>query len=176
MDEVNIAEDCERNWNSICWGICWNDCLNAIRVFKCRSEVFSRAEYGVFSLALTILSVALVMMGFPNSLPREVAFYREKEASKIGSLISTTLAIVSLTSLAVTLFLVSGSAFIAQVFKRGEVDLRFEDSITCTSFFSPNGNFYSHLSGGLEGLGRRFTFRTFFIQSCGFLSWESLLF
>lgn len=82
------------------------------------ARVFSRAEYGVFSLALTILSVLLVIatLGFPNSLPREVAFYREKEPSRIGSLILTALVIVLLTSLAVTLFLVSGSVYIAQVF------------------------------------------------------------
>ncbi len=82
------------------------------------ARFFSRAEYGVFSLALTILSVALVIatMGFQNSLPREVAFYREEEASRIGSLILTALTIVSLTSLTVTAFLVSGSVYIAQAF------------------------------------------------------------
>jgi len=49
------------------------------------ARVFSRAEYGVFSLALTFLSAAVVVatIGFPNSLPREVAFYREKEHSRI---------------------------------------------------------------------------------------------
>ena len=59
------------------------------------ARFFSRAEYGVFSLALTILSVALVIatMGFQSSLPREVAFYREKEPSRIGSLILTVLAL-----------------------------------------------------------------------------------
>jgi len=79
---------------------------------------FSTSEYGVFNLALTVLSIALVIatLGFQNSLPREVAFYKEREASRIGSLISIALAIVLLTSLAVTLFLVSGSAFIARIF------------------------------------------------------------
>ncbi len=59
------------------------------------ARFFSKAEYGVFSLALTILSVALVIatMGFQSSLPREVAFYREKEPSRIGSLILTVLAL-----------------------------------------------------------------------------------
>ncbi len=77
------------------------------------ARVFSRAEYGVFSLALTILSVALVIatMGFQNSLPREVAFYREKEPSKIGSLILTALAIVSLTNLTVTAILPALESF-----------------------------------------------------------------
>ncbi|AEK73093.1 Polysaccharide biosynthesis related protein [Thermococcus sp. 4557] len=43
------------------------------------ARYFSTEEYGVFNLALTILNVALVavMLGFSNSLPREVAFYRK---------------------------------------------------------------------------------------------------
>jgi len=82
------------------------------------ARFFSRAEYGVFNLALTILSVALVIatMGFQNSLPREVAFYKERKPSRIGSLISTALIIVSLTSLTVMALLVSGSVYVAQVF------------------------------------------------------------
>lgn len=87
------------------------------------ARYFSTAEYGVFNLALTILNVAFVvaMLGFPSSLPREVAFYREKEPSKIGSLILTALVIVSLISLAVTSFLVFGSAYIAQVFNENRL-------------------------------------------------------
>ena len=82
------------------------------------ARVFSRAEYGVFSLALTILNITFVIatMGFQSSLPRETAFYREKESSRIGSLILTALVIVSLVSLAVMLFLVFGSVYIARVF------------------------------------------------------------
>jgi len=39
----------------------------------------STGEYGVFNLALTVLSIALVVatLGFQNALPRDVAFYRE---------------------------------------------------------------------------------------------------
>jgi len=38
---------------------------------------FSKAEYGVFNLALTVLSIGLVIatLGFQNALPREVAFH-----------------------------------------------------------------------------------------------------
>ena len=87
------------------------------------ARYFSTAEYGVFNLALTILNVAIVvvMLGFPSSLPREVAFYREKEPLKIGSLILTALIIVSLISLTVTSFLVLGSAYIAQIFNEGRL-------------------------------------------------------
>ena len=50
------------------------------------ARFFSRAESGIFSLALTISSVALVVatLGFLSSLPGEVAFYREKESLRIS--------------------------------------------------------------------------------------------
>jgi len=82
------------------------------------ARYFSVGEYGVFNLALTVLNIALVVatLGFQSSLPREVAYCREREPSRIGSLILTALVIVSLTGLAATLFLVFGSAYIAQVF------------------------------------------------------------
>lgn len=51
------------------------------------ARYFSIAEYGVFNLALTVLSIALVVatLGFQHSLPREVAFYKERESSRVGS-------------------------------------------------------------------------------------------
>jgi len=87
----------------------------------------SRAEYGVFNLALTILSIALmiVTMGFPYSLPREIAFYIERKPSRIGSLISTALIIVLMTSLTATALLVLGSSHIANVFNEGKLVYAF---------------------------------------------------
>lgn len=48
------------------------------------ARFFSKAEYGVFSLALTILSVALViaMMGSQSSLLRGASCYREGKSSE----------------------------------------------------------------------------------------------
>ena len=82
------------------------------------ARYFSTREYGVFSLVMTILNIALVIatFGFPDSLPREVAFYKEREPSRIDSIISTALAIILLASLAVTTFLIFESTYIAQVF------------------------------------------------------------
>jgi len=39
---------------------------------------FSTSDYGVFNLALTVLSIALVFatLGFPNSLPRKVVILK----------------------------------------------------------------------------------------------------
>ena len=53
------------------------------------ARYFSTGEYGVFNLALTVLSIALVVatLGFQNSLPREVAFYKEREPSRVRDLI-----------------------------------------------------------------------------------------
>ncbi len=83
------------------------------------ARYFSTAEYGVFNLAMTVLSVALIIatLGFQNSLPREVAFYREKEPSRVGDLISTALIIVALNSVIWTAILFLGAGGISQVFK-----------------------------------------------------------
>ncbi len=72
------------------------------------ARYFSTAEYGVFNLALTVLNIALVIatLGFQNALPREVAFYREKEPSRVGDLISTALIIVAINSLVLMVLLV----------------------------------------------------------------------
>jgi len=82
------------------------------------ARYFSTGEYGVFNLALTVLSIALVVatLGFQNSLPREVAFYKEREPSRVRDLISTALIIVALNSLIWVIVLILGAEDIAQVF------------------------------------------------------------
>ncbi|NJE00443.1 flippase [Thermococcus sp. JdF3] len=82
------------------------------------ARYFSTGEYGVFNLALTVLNIALViaMLGFQNALPREVAFYREKEPSKVRDLISTALVIVALNSVIWTAVLFAGAGDISRLF------------------------------------------------------------
>ncbi|QDA30607.1 polysaccharide biosynthesis-like protein [Thermococcus indicus] len=65
------------------------------------ARYFTTSEYGVFNLALTVLSIALVIatLGFQNALPREVAFYREREPSRVGDLVSTALVIVAVSTM-----------------------------------------------------------------------------
>ncbi len=83
------------------------------------ARYLSVSEYGVFNLALTVLSIALIVatLGFQNSLPREVAYYREKEPSKIRNLTSTALAVALVNSIIWTgiLFLEAGST--SQLFR-----------------------------------------------------------
>jgi len=82
------------------------------------ARYFTTSEYGVYNLALTVLSIALVIatLGFRNSLPRQVAFYQEMEPSKVRDLISTALIIAALNSLVWLLVLILGAKFISQVF------------------------------------------------------------
>ncbi|WP_131007443.1 flippase [Methanofervidicoccus abyssi] len=84
---------------------------------------FSIDEYGVYNLALTILSIAITVatLGFPNSLPREIVFYREKDPSKINKLISTALIIVVLSSILLMVFLILETENIVQIFKDGKL-------------------------------------------------------
>jgi O-antigen/teichoic acid export membrane protein len=61
---------------------------------------FTVSEYGVFNLALTVLSLLtlLALLGLPDSLPRQVAYYKEKDPSKLEGIISTSLIIIVISS------------------------------------------------------------------------------
>ncbi|MBE8540561.1 oligosaccharide flippase family protein [Geoglobus acetivorans] len=82
------------------------------------ARYLSVGEYGVFNLALTVLNIALVVstLGLQNALPREIAFYKERESSRIMDLISMALIIVALNSLIWTKVLIFGAENISQVF------------------------------------------------------------
>ncbi|XRP97077.1 flippase [Methanocaldococcus sp. 16A] len=113
------------------------------------ARYFSTAEYGVYNLALTILNIAIIIatLGFPNSLPREIAFYKEKEPSKIGSLISTALIIILLTSLAFTAFLIFGSAYLAQIFNEERLTYALKLISLALPFLALTGTFISISQG-----------------------------
>lgn len=116
------------------------------------ARYFSTTEYGVFNLALTVLNIALVMatLGFQNALPREIAFYGEKEPSRIEGLISTALAIVALNSIILMIILIIGAKDISQIFH--EVRLIF--ALRIAAFSLP----FSALTGTIisisQGFGR----------------------
>ncbi|AIY90168.1 flippase [Geoglobus acetivorans] len=116
------------------------------------ARYFSVGEYGVYNLAITILSVALVIvtLGFPSSLPREIAVYREKEPSKVKTLISTALTTVALTSAVWTIVLVLGAEDLARIFS----DERLVYAVEVTALALP----FSALTGVIisitQGFGR----------------------
>jgi len=114
------------------------------------ARYFSTGEYGVFNLALTVLSIALVIvtLGFQNALPREVAFYREKEPSRVKDLISTALIIVALNSIIWTIVLTLGAGNIAQVFN----DERLVHALKIVAFALP----FSTLIGTIISISRGF--------------------
>nr|CCE70613.1 TPA: hypothetical protein PAB2422 [Pyrococcus abyssi GE5] len=86
-------------------------------------------------MALTVLSIALVIatLGFQNALPREVAFYREREPSRVRDLISTALVIVAVNSLIWTAILFLEAGNISQVFK----DARLAHALRIVVFALP---------------------------------------
>ena len=81
---------------------------------------FSKAEYGTFNLALTVLNIGLVIatFGLQNALPREVAFYREREPGKVDRLISAAIAITAVSA-AITALLI--------FFLAGDISLIFRE-------------------------------------------------
>lgn len=114
------------------------------------ARYFSTAEYGVFNLALTVLSIALVVatLGFQNSLPRGVAFYKEREPSKVRDLISTALIIVALNSIIWTVILTLGAGNVAQVFN----EERLAYALKIVAFALP----FSALTGTIISISRGF--------------------
>ncbi|USH00417.1 flippase [Thermococcus argininiproducens] len=88
------------------------------------ARYFSRGEYGVFNMALTVLSISLVIgtLGFGNSLPRQVAIYRERKPSQLKDLISTALFIAILTNVSLAVLLVIGADKVALLFHDERLD------------------------------------------------------
>jgi len=113
---------------------------------------YSTSEYGVFNLALTVLSIALIIatLGFQNSLPREIAFYREKEPLKVRDLISTALVIVALNSIVWMTILILGAEAIAQIFN----EIRLVYALRIVAFALPFSALMYVIISISQGFGR----------------------
>jgi len=114
------------------------------------ARYFSTREYGVFNLALTVLSIALVVatLGFQNALPREVAFYKEREPSKVRHLISTALVIVVVNSIIWVIVLILEAENISQIFN----EERLVYALKIVAFALP----FSALTGTIISISRGF--------------------
>ena len=88
--------------------------LTTLIIARC----FSKAEYGLYNLVLTIVTIILIFMtlGFPNSLPRKLPYYIEKKPSKVNKLISSALIIVALNSIILAMLLMLGAEIIGKIF------------------------------------------------------------
>ncbi len=104
----------------------------------------------MFNLALTVLSIALVLatLGFQNSLPREVAFYKEREPSRVGDLVSTALLITALNGILWTAVLILGADKIAELFN----EARLVYALRIVAFALP----FSALTGVTISISRGF--------------------
>lgn len=114
------------------------------------ARVFSRGEYGVFNLALTVFSISLVIatLGFQNSLPREVAVYREKKPSQLWDLVSTATVILIFNSVLLALLLIAGAGDVARVLHDG----RLVEPLKIIAFALP----FSALTAGIVAVSRGF--------------------
>ncbi len=152
MDEVNQAlHKIARGTGIIFMGTIISMTLGfASRTLLAR--FFSTSQYGVFNLALTIFSINLTVatLGLPAALPREIGFYRKKDPSKMESIISTSLVIVTISSTLGALILALASGDIAGVFQ----EPRLNSSLRILALALP----FSALTGVLiaisQGFGR----------------------
>ncbi|WP_324735083.1 oligosaccharide flippase family protein [Thermococcus sp. SY098] len=114
------------------------------------ARYFATAEYGIFNLVLTIFSISLVIatLGFGNSLPREVAIYKEKKLSQLWDLTSTAVVILVFNSAVLMLLLTIGAKEVAQIFH----DMRLEEPLKIIAFALP----FSGLTVGIVAISRGF--------------------
>jgi len=84
------------------------------------ARFFSQSEYGIFSLALVILNIAVVisMVGIGGGSTRQIAYYRGKDdMAKVQAVISSSLQIAFIASILLSLVLFFTSGVIsAQIF------------------------------------------------------------
>ena len=115
------------------------------------ARYFETSHYGVYSLALTIISIGLILatLGFQNSLPREISVYREKYPSKVKTLISTAFLIVLFNSILILILLNFIAPFTVKLFH--EENLPFVLKIMSLSL--P----FSALTGTIVAISRGFS-------------------
>jgi len=116
------------------------------------ARYFSTGEYGVFNLTLTVLSISVVIatLGFGNSLPRQIAVYKEEKPHLVKGLISTAVFIVLSTSLLLLVLVFSGADKIAQILH----DERLEYSVRIIVMALPFSALISVLVAISRGFGR----------------------
>jgi O-antigen/teichoic acid export membrane protein len=115
------------------------------------ARAYSISEYGVFSLALTVLSIALVIatLGFFEGMPREIAFYREREPSRVREILSTSIAITAASSLVFLALMFFSSDAIARFFRQEELSL----SIKILAFALPFTGIARTMIAAYRGFG-----------------------
>ena len=102
------------------------------------ARYFSTSEYGVFNLALTVLSIALVLatLGFQNALPREIAFYRKKRPSKLTALISTAITLSILTGLVAAALIFASADKVALILQDERLSYALRTGVLALPFWS----------------------------------------
>ncbi len=78
--------------------------ISAIFGFLVRAiigRVYGPAEYGTYSLAFTVFSIAMIFvkLGFPMGLQRQVSYYLTKMPERVHELISTAIVTVTISSI-----------------------------------------------------------------------------
>ncbi|NJE61785.1 flippase [Thermococcus sp. 21S7] len=114
-------------------------------------------EYGVFNLALTVIGIGstIATLGITSSLPREVAFYREKEPDRVDTLISTALSLVAISSVLTVAAIILSRPEIADALTRTESSyLLLKDALKVISLALPFTVLTGIILSVTQGFGR----------------------
>jgi len=75
------------------------------------ARVFTVSEYGVFNLAIAVLSffILFALMGLPDYVPREISYYRVKDPGRVEKVVSASVLLAIMGGIvgSVSLYLVS---------------------------------------------------------------------
>ena len=79
---------------------------------------YSVEDYGNFALCLTVISLVMTfaLLGFPDSLAREIPYYKSIHASKVNELLSLSLLITVTSGILFGIALYFSSSFFANLF------------------------------------------------------------
>lgn len=138
MDEVNRALQRMARGTGI---VFFGGIIGVILGFTSRTLIaryFERSQYGTFNLALTILSVGLViaMLGLSSGVTRELSRYRKEAPERVTSLISTAFFIVLVSSLTVAMGYVILAPYISLLFHDGLLEYALRVSAPAMPFLA----------------------------------------
>jgi len=110
---------------------------------------FTVSEFGLYSLTLTVINIVLVLvsLGFYDGVSREIAFYKEKEPSKVNEIASTSIFIIFLSSITFFILTFFGSDAIAQLLNQEELSTFIKIMAFVIPFSAMNGLIISFSRG-----------------------------
>jgi O-antigen/teichoic acid export membrane protein len=105
------------------------------------ARYFLTSEYGIYALSLTILNIAVAIatIGIPAGLPREIAYYLQKDKRKVEYIVSSAFLLVSFSSIFLFSLLFFNAEEISILFGEKELEYSLRIMAVALPFLSMSG-------------------------------------